>query len=317
MKKLLTFALVGLSTLTFAGDKGNGGDPYEVYARNFSDSQKIEAATKLVEEKVYKSNLPIDFSDEVVNEMISLKRNDRYRYIGNVIVLPGADQSFGHHVPSEEGQFLGLGAFTQNKKGAQVYFTERTLSHLEGDFAKLVLHEVAHHVLPQFLAKDEGFIERFVKEIWLGNVSDLILNSIKYGYYLPRGGFTRERLIAAFAVRMVTEEKVPFVYTNPIFLYQCDYKEDELACYEYLIKEKDKLPLNLWDKNMNDYVSNDYFDPFFSELEKVNAKRLLLGALQKLGYEFIDGDHFCVKEEGAWFFYKCLEERKIKDIIKK
>ena len=68
---------------------------------------------------------------------------------------------------------------------------------------------------------------------------------------------------------------------------------------------------------MNDYVSNDYFDPFFSELEKVNAERLLLGALQKLGYEFIDGDHFCVKEEGAWIFYKCLEERKIKDIIKK
>lgn len=302
MKRLLTFALVGLSTLTFAGDKGNGGDPYEIYATNFSDHQKIEAATKLVEEKLYESNLPRDFSDEVLNEMISLKRNDRFRYIGNVIVLPGSGQSFGHHVPSEEGQFLGLGAFTQNKKGAQVYFTERTLSHSEEDFAKLVLHEVAHHILPSFLTRDEGFIERLVEEVWQKDVSELLQKSLEHGYYLPRGEFTRERVLMAL---VMTKKR-------------CYFQDGEVwGCYNYLKENIEKLPENVWDMNMSTFMDSDYFKKFFSEGGRYNEPYYWLrGALRKLGYEFIEEDHFCVKSEGSWIFYRCLEERKVSGIIK-
>lgn len=316
MKIYTLFIVILLATHSFAGDKGNGGDPYEVYATNFPEPQKITKAIKIVSQRVEESNLSDDLSKEVINEMISLKRNDRFRYIGNIIVPPGANDSFGHRASDEEGKFLGLGAFTLNKRGAQIHFTERTLSHSDTEFAKIVLHEVLHHLLPRFLAKDEGYVERLSSEIFTGHVSDLSLKSLEVGFYLPKGEFYKERLLAAFAINIVKEEYL--IDSRDYDYKRCDSVEN---CHDFLTENAEMLPDNIWDSGMVEFVQNEYWSSTFYDtyshrsIFRYHGEKLLVSALFDLGYDVPKGDRLCEEYQGLFIFKECILQKKVGDIL--
>ena len=325
MIKLLVTLILSLGPLNVmaGGDKGNGADPYIAYAKAFPEPQKITDAALLVEEKVSNSNLPEDLKKDIISETQSLERNDRFRYLGNVIVLPGANEEFGHKVPSEEGEFLGLGSFTIDEKGAQVYFTERTLEYNEVKFAKLMLHEVLHHFLSQHLNNDEFYIERLVEQIWSGNVSKILLKSLEIGYYLPKDKLTKKRLFLAFAITMNTnknlipdsdERKYYGIrgMSRDAFNNNCNRRSIE-KCYNYLNEEGRHLPENLQDLAMNDDRLISFYKKLFSTLALAFGHDQLDSIFHLQGYHL--EKHWC-EEYTGFLFKSCVKSKTIYEVIK-
>ena len=172
--------LLDISFEQLSGDKGNGGDEY-VFDNivPFVKSERIRNAKLLLEDSiniylqnVRKSKLPYTLKMAMENEV---------EYLLNIgidksfLLIPG--EIYTMRLDFQDNNFSNLllnGAFTNNKIGYPIYFSEKRVLTFSNDSKRLsfnLAQEIPHHVLPVDLNGDNGedLIFEIAKHITYGN----------------------------------------------------------------------------------------------------------------------------------------------------
>ena len=325
MKKLMLMAVSSLLALNvFAvGNKGNGGDPYAIHAVKYPHPQKITESLIILEKKLKKSNLPLEITLEAFEEALQLEQDDSYKYIETITILPGTESQLGHSNRNIDESIVGLGAYTLNRIGAQVYFSKMTLAYSTDELAKLILHEVFHHTLPEFLRNDELFVEKLTQEVWNGEVSVISHNSLTLGYYIPRNEITKIRVLRAMAIVIGKYEEYADILFNSELVDVCisKYNNSKLIldeCYNILNRLVIELPDDFANINLEKLMKLRSFDRvgMNDPARRNHFFRLLESILYGQGYDFPDYmSDFCEKGTSVLFIFHCSEYKNLNEII--
>ncbi len=322
MKKiLLLIGMIPLLSYAESGTKGNGADPYKFISKDFPIPAKIEKAIELIEVKLDEVTLPEELKLKVREELHSLYKDNKFRYLGNTIILPGTGYQYGHEVPSEDGEFLGLGAFTLPEVGAMIHLTERTLQYDESHFAEIILHETFHHILSVFLRTDELFTEKITKEIWQNGISNFTTKSLTLGYYIPKEKITKTRFIQALSLQIYKNKSLYdswMLHVMPCHEYLNQLRSEFINnCFNTLVRLTSSLDEDLSEISVTSLTSFDGFGDY--SLAHWWNSFFLLRIFEDQGHQLVkmenDFDTFCVGYRGYWIFKECLNDRKVKELI--
>jgi hypothetical protein len=166
------------------GAGGHGGDPFDVEAEPFPNTELLSNGLRLTEQRVSQANLPEGLKTDFLSELATLETNKKFLYIENIIIL--ADEIDGYRVPTDAKKFLGLGAMTSSKKGSSIYFSKKTAAYDVETFSTLLIHEILHHVVTEGLSNDEVFVDRISKEIAAGGISEEMRKALKmHAWFRP------------------------------------------------------------------------------------------------------------------------------------
>lgn len=178
MKAILTIILISCFTLmdAFPNEKGNHGDPFEVFAKPFPDHERIARLVKLVSAKVAVAELSEDLRDAIQAELFVLLVNGRIRYLEQDFLAPGSQSA-------SEASFLGHGAWTLPNSGASIYLTQRIVAKDDASLGTVLLHEVLHHFFSESLSSDERFIQDLAVGIMSGKLTQATRTALETGYF--------------------------------------------------------------------------------------------------------------------------------------
>ncbi len=187
-KAILALSLVcTFSVLASEGAGGHGGDPFEVYAQPFPDQQKLDDAIRLINSRIRASVYPEDFKAHVSSEIAALKATNKILFLESIVVIPGDGRSDGVRLPADYRRFTGLGAMTGERRGDAIYFSARGANQAPVDFARLLLHETIHHLVPSYLSSDEEFVDALAAALMEGRNDLRLQTAIRRGVYLRPG----------------------------------------------------------------------------------------------------------------------------------
>lgn len=146
------------------GGVGNGGGNQILNLVTYQDPQLLMSAIGVLKEKIVNSQFPDLLQDIFLEEIDFLlsKSNEKFMMIDG-------DGVFGYQTEIEGRQvFRTFDASTKLDSGAQIVFTRDTLRYEANKLAKLIAHEILHHLLTseQGLNRNEEFIDQAVAEIF-------------------------------------------------------------------------------------------------------------------------------------------------------
>lgn len=188
MKNLFFALLLMTSPLVYAeGAGGHGGDPFEVYAESYPDQTKLDAGLTRALTVVTSSVLPASLKNEIVGEISTLRAASKFLYLESLLVVQ-VEAPDTYRIPTDLRTFTALGGMTSHERGSPVYLSKRTLAYTTDEFARLVIHEVLHHVLEDTLAESETYINALVSDLWAtGGGSERITKALENGFYVAPG----------------------------------------------------------------------------------------------------------------------------------
>jgi hypothetical protein len=205
MKLFFLFVCLGLMSLNaFSGAGGHGGDPFEVYASDFPDAKKLKRSITLITNKIQASKYSDDFKASLQNEIKLLTEKKKFYYLDSIIVIPMMSD---YKAPVDLRAFAGLGAMTGHTSGDPIYFSKKSLKLSANNFAKLLLHELIHHLVSQALTEDEDFVEALAQSIISGNNDKALNVALKYGIYLKSTQLNTAQLWDALILMREWREK--------------------------------------------------------------------------------------------------------------
>lgn len=197
---LFTVLLLSISAYSInpgegrGNDKGNGGDPYRIYAKPFPDQEKLNEALDLIQE-LAANDLDYNFPAYSLRKM-----NREYLFIeGKVIFLEGHDLL--HSGLNKNGEFVGVTSFTWSFAFGNIYFTENALNLSAFELAKLIVHEILHQDLPAAFQKDEVFVEEFATSFMNRDYSAPVRKAFQRGVLVRKGFFNVRQFLEAFDVQ--------------------------------------------------------------------------------------------------------------------
>lgn len=166
---LLTGALAFCLTMfsaVYANDRDSGGgDPLEIAATPYPNPESLDQAVALLRSKIEVSQYSADFKNRFTAEMDILKADGKYLYLPVLIVLgPGAGPE-GYTLPQDIHRFVTLGAMTKILPGTPIYFSERVTKYSTEDLARVIAHEIIHHLVEPDVSRDETFVEALAGSI--------------------------------------------------------------------------------------------------------------------------------------------------------
>jgi Zn-dependent protease with chaperone function len=170
-QRLLTFtalvlvpaltALILAATAAFAGgpdrggDTAGGGDPLELVAVPYSDTEGLKRAIAIIEKDILKSGYSDEFVDQVLLELNDLAKEKKIRMLPALLILGDNAGPEGYQKPKDANTFIALGGMTDLKSGATIFLAERLLKESSEKLAEVLLHEVIHHIVSHGLSDDE------------------------------------------------------------------------------------------------------------------------------------------------------------------
>lgn len=101
------------------------------------------------------------------------------------ILGPGAGPN-GYAYPQDIHSFVSLGAMTQIEMGAPIYFSERVIRYTSEELAKLLTHEIIHHLVPPDASRDEIFVESLAESVMTGTHSRVLEFGITHGVVIRK-----------------------------------------------------------------------------------------------------------------------------------
>lgn len=249
----------------WANEKGNGGDPFEIYATAFPQPKRLLNSIKTIREKVSTSNIPRDLKESLIDRM-DAELVKRIFFIKENIVLPPGVLENSYGFIFHEDSFVGLLGWTRPRDLTKIYFTKKSLTLKPADFTILLLHEVLHQVLPKAMARDESLVSDLATAIYQNNEQAPVLKALTIGTYFKPGKLHLSDVIEAWD------------FLSPSQLYWCNYIENyqEQELVEQYCEEVAKTELtldlrnillrmniqNLWIFNLSrlsDLFSNPWF----------------------------------------------------------
>lgn len=249
MNRWILLALLLLSFSAVANDKGgNGAEPFETYAKDFPEPEKLEAAIHLAREKISSVKMSEILQKHLLDDLSDLVEKKKFRFLDNIVIITNAESSY--QMPRDYNSFIGLGAMTGSRPGNAIYFSGKSLEFDVEKLAKVIIHELLHHVLALPLSHDEKFVEDFATGIMEGAVSP----RLEYGYrrfFYPRTGMVlRKQLLYSVA-------SLYYVRTYNDLGLAC---QEDLDCFEDAMERFDekyfgKLPENLAKSRADDVYS--------------------------------------------------------------
>lgn len=188
MKNLFFALLLMTSPLVYAeGAGGHGGDPFEVYAETYPDQTKLDAGLTRALTVVTSSVLPASLKNEIAGEISTLRAASKFLYLESLLVVQ-VEAPDTYRIPTDLRTFTALGGMTSHERGSPVYLSKRTLGYTTDEFARLVIHEVLHHVLEDTLAESEPFINALASDLWAtGGGNERIIRALENGFYVAPG----------------------------------------------------------------------------------------------------------------------------------
>jgi hypothetical protein len=120
--------------------------------------------------------------------------------LSSLIILGPGSGPEGYNVPQDAYRFIALGGMTEIKTGAPVYFSERVTHYSTDELAKVLLHEVIHHVISQGLSEDEVYVNDLTGSILSGVQSEALAKSFIYSSYFRKDYISKKQLLDAINI---------------------------------------------------------------------------------------------------------------------
>jgi len=306
MKILILSLLLVSSALASEGAGGHGGDPFEVYAQPFPDQRQLDNALEKIELRVNESGYSSNLKAKILSEVTNLKEKNKFLYLESLIILPmgeGADQMAS---PNDLRAFIGLGAMTGSRPGDTIYFSKRALTYPSNELARLILHEVIHHLVPENLSRDEVFVEELAEALMLGKYDRVLQTAFDNGLNLREGQLDAVQLYD-FYISTVFKKNDCKDYAEPKVCL--DMRKEFVA----KILKRLKIPMVNGTANLSFYnpVLHDliraYAEVLASGYEKIVAEEYLIPQLQRVIREAGKGERwsnypelYCRTKYGTW-----------------
>jgi hypothetical protein len=221
--------------------------------------------------------------------MRSLQNADKYRMLSSLIILGPGTGPEGYQLPQDAYRFIALGGMTEIKVGAPIYFSERVTHYAADQFAKVLLHEVIHHVVSQGLSEDEVFVNDLTSSILTGIQSPMLAQSFIYSSYFRQDYISKKQLLDAINVVGFSDDAswaaawfVGSLWKNDREL--TDQKEKLIRRWRMEIEAK--LPENLVDLPASQFlgvildVTDKYNDDVSDAANKLIHQRMKLGLIK-------------------------------------